>query len=335
MFADRGIISENYDAMAKFVRRLDETRYDFEGKVKYMYADWLSYQKFETCGNSFGNWKKWQDDAEARNYRRFLAACYWRDDARMMSEMAKALGRDGDAEYFAASSERALAHIRKTFLDDGLLPEYMRELQTACLFALHFGVVEGEARERTKADLLKSVRDHGDCLQTGFLGTSVLMDTLTEIGSADVAYTLLFQRKNPSWLYSVDQGATTIWERWNSYTKEEGFNPMSMNSFNHYAYGAVLAWIYKTAAGIAPDPENPGFRKITMAPVPDRRLGFVEAEYKSNAGLVKSAWRYEGDRWIWRFSVPEGATAAVKAPGDAEFAEYLPGTYEIVRSGVR
>ena len=233
--------------------------------------------------------------------------------------------------FRSASSERALAHIRKTFLDDGLLPEYMRELQTACLFALHFGVVEGEARERTKADLLKSIRDHGDCLQTGFLGTSVLMDTLTEIGSADVAYTLLFQRKNPSWLYSVDQGATTIWERWNSYTKEEGFNPMSMNSFNHYAYGAVLAWIYKTAAGIAPDPANPGFRKITMAPVPDRRLGFVEAEYKSNAGLVKSAWRYEGDRWIWRFSVPEGATAAVKAPGDAEFAEYLPGTYEIVR----
>ena len=157
------------------------------------------------------------------------------------------------------------------------------------------------------------------------------MDALSANGMSDVAYTLLLQRKNPSWLYSVDQGATTIWERWDSYTKERGFGPVAMNSFNHYAYGAVLAWIYKIAAGIASDPENPGFKTVVMAPVPDRRLGFVEAEYKSAAGVIKSDWRYEGDKWIWRFTVPEGATAKVKAPGDAEFSRYASGTYEIVR----
>jgi alpha-L-rhamnosidase len=142
---------------------------------------------------------------------------------------------------------------------------------------------------------------------------------------------LLFQRKNPSWLYSVDQGATTIWERWNSYRKDTGFGPVGMNSFNHYAYGAVLAWIYKTAAGIAADPSDPGFKTVIMAPVPDKRLGFVEAEYKSAAGLIKSAWRYEGEKWIWNFTVPEGSRAMVKAPGDDGFTEYKAGVYEIVR----
>ena len=132
-------------------------------------------------------------------------------------------------------------------------------MQTPALFALKSGLLEGDAKERTVVALRKNIADRGDCLQTGFLGTSIIMDTLTECGAADVAYTLLLQHKNPSWLYSVDQGATTVWERWNSYSKAEGFGPVAMNSFNHYAYGAVLAWMYKTAAGIAPDSSAPGF----------------------------------------------------------------------------
>ena len=332
MFADRQIIEENYDAMAKYVRKLDETKFDYEGKLGFIYADWLSYQKFETAGNSFGGWGKWGKDPDAMNYRRFLAACYWLDDARMLSEMAAAIGRADDAKWFAESSRRAREYIRGRFLEaDGLPLKPMRELQTANLFALHFNVVDADKRDAVKQCLLDSIKAHGDCLQTGFLGTSVLMDTLTEAGSADVAYTLLFQRKNPSWLYSVDQGATTIWERWNSYRKDTGFGPVGMNSFNHYAYGAVLAWIYKTAAGIAADPADPGFKTVIMAPVPDKRLGFVEAEYKSAAGLIKSAWRYEGEKWIWNFTVPDGSRAMVKAPGDNGFTEYKAGVYEIVR----
>jgi alpha-L-rhamnosidase len=231
-------------------------------------------------------------------------------------------------------ADMAMRYVRGDFVDpeDGMLIKPFRHLQGAAVFALKLKVLERpDAVERTKAALKANIASKDGCLSTGFLSTSVILDALSENGMVDTAYSLLMNHKFPGWLYTVDQGATTIWERWNSYTKKDGFGPVGMNSFNHYAYGAVLAWIYKTAAGIAPDPANPGFRKITMAPVPDRRLGFVEAEYKSNAGLVKSAWRYEGDRWIWRFSVPEGATAAVKAPGDAEFAEYLPGTYEIVR----
>ena len=155
------------------------------------------------------------------------------------------------------------------------------------------------------------------------------MNTLTENGLADIAWDLLFQHKNPSWLYSIDNGATTIWERWNSYTLEHGMGPKGMNSFNHYAYGSVCAWIWKTVAGIAADPAAPGFKHIVMAPVPDKRLGFVKAEYQSAAGLIKSAWRYEGDRWIWEFSIPEGATATVTLPGETEAKEYEAGSYRI------
>ena len=329
-FGDTAIVRDNWAAMARFVRRIDETKYDFEAKIPYIFADWLSYEKFETCGNAFGGWERWQHDADARSYRLFIAACYWLYDARLMAEMGRAIGKEAEADEFAQSAARALAYIRECFVEtDGLLLKPMRDLQTACVFALRHGIVEGRAREETKALLLRSIRQHGNCLQTGFLGTSFLMDALTMCGAADTAYTLLLQHRHPSWLYSVDQGATTVWERWNSYTKEKGFGPSGMNSFNHYAYGAVVAWLYRTAAGIAADSSAPGFRRIIMAPKPDRRLGWIKAEYKSAAGPVKSAWRYEGDEWVWEFSVPSGATARVTLPGETCSREYAAGDHLI------
>ena len=331
-FGDERLVRDNWKAMSKFVRRLDETKYDFEGKLRYIYADWLSYEKFESCGNKFGSWKKWKDDPDAIAYRRFLAACYWLYDARLMAEMGRAIGETGDAAWFDASAKRALEYIRGNFVEsDGLLLKPMRELQTACVFALKHGIVAGAARDATRDLLVKSIREHGGCLQTGFLGTSFIMDALTDSGAADVAYTLLLQHKCPSWLYSVDQDATTVWERWNSYTKADGFGPVGMNSFNHYAYGAVLAWMYRTVAGIAADSSAPGFRRVIMAPKPDRRIGYVKAEYKSAAGLVKSAWRYEGDEWVWEFTVPEGAVARVTLPGESLAKDYPAGTYTIRR----
>ena len=330
MFGDTEIVRENFEAMAKFVRRLDATQYDLEPKIGYNYADWLSYEKFESCGNQFGSWREWGKDPDAMNYRRYLAACYWLYDARLMAQMADAIGRGEDAAWFRASAARALAHIRGKFLErDGLLLKPFRELQTACVFALKHGIVEGAAKAATMDLLKKSIREHGDCLQTGFLGTSFLMDALSENGETALCYTLLLQRKNPSWLYSVDQGATTIWERWNSYTKKDGFGPSGMNSFNHYAYGQVLGWMYRNLGGIAADPAAPGFRRIVMKPLPDRRLGHVTCEYRSAAGLIRSAWRYEGDTWIWEFVIPEGATGVVTLPGEKTAKEYPAGAYRL------
>ena len=202
-------------------------------------------------------------------------------------------------------------------------------MQTPALFAMKNGLVEGQALENMKARLRANFAEHGNCLQTGFLGTSILMQVLTDYGMVDIAYELLLQRKNPSWIYSIDNGATTIWERWNSYTLESGMGPKGMNSFNHYAYGAVCAWIWQTVAGIASDPAAPGFKHIIMKPVPDKRLGHVTAEYASAAGTIKSAWHYEGDRCIWEFTVPEGATATVTLPGAKESKDYGAGSYTL------
>ena len=257
------------------------------------------------------------------------------------------------------SMERFMTHVAETKYDhnalrnengnyqwaDWLAREYIRRqfftpegkfktailntMQTPALFALKNNILEGEAKERMIARLRQNFKEHDNCLQTGFLGTSILMPTLTENGMSDIAYELLFQRRNPSWLYSVDNGATTIWERWNSYMTDKGMGPRGMNSFNHYAYGCVCEWLWETAAGIAADPSQPGFRRIIMRPVPDRRLGHLTAEYRSAAGLVKSSWKYEGDTWQWTFTVPEGATAYVTLPGETAGREYSPGTYTV------
>jgi len=252
-------------------------------------------------------------------------------DADMMRDMAQASGRD--AAKYQAMAETARDYIKSEFLtaDGRFKLDILNTMQTPALFALKNNLVEGAAKEDMIARLRQNFKDHDGCLQTGFLGTSILMPTLTENGMADVAYDLLFQRKNPSWLYSVDNGATTIWERWNSYMLDKGMGPSGMNSFNHYAYGCVCEWIWETAAGIAADPAQPGFKHIIMKPVPDKRLGSVDAAYQSAAGEIKSRWHYEGDTWTWEFTIPEGATASVTLPGETEAREYNAGTYTIVK----
>lgn len=317
-FGDLKIIHQNLAAMEKYVERCAETKYDFHAtrsqNAGYQYADWLSYERV--------------DGKNKVEYWNYLGACYWLWDARLMAEMLSAIGQSDD-KYVKMAAD-AKGYILERFLKDGIFKlEQLNNMQTPALFALHLGLVEGEHKERMIESLRKNFKAHGDCLQTGFLGTSILMETLTANGMADVAYTLLLQHKNPSWLYSVDQGATTVWERWNSYTKERGFGAVSMNSFNHYAYGAVLSWMYKTVAGIAADPKNPGFKNIIMAPLPDKRLGFVKARYKTPHGVVKSEWRYEGGEWIWSFTIPEGSTADVTLPGSSVSKRYKAGTYKI------
>ena len=345
MFGDVRIIRENFDAMERFLAMQDATQYKTPKSpnpkpgFEYcgQYADWLSFEDYEPCNRSA---YKWSDDGkknlgirpESILYWNYLAGCYWLWDAQMMAEMAQAIGRSADVEKYRAMAEKAMAYLRADYVDptDGMLLKPFRHLQGAALFALKFGVLtDAAAIEATKKALRQNFADHNGCLATGFLGTSILMDTLTANGMADIALDLLMNHKFPSWLYSVDQGATTIWERWNSYTKKDGFGPVGMNSFNHYAYGAVLAWVYRSVAGIAADPTRPGFRNIVMAPHPDRRLGHVTATYRSAAGLIKSAWRYEGAKWIWDFTIPEGATATVTLPGENNSAIYKAGTYHL------
>jgi alpha-L-rhamnosidase len=330
-FGDKTIVDECWDSMEKFMAHVNETKYDHkalsEENRNYNWNDWLSYEALES--SSRRAFVDAATRAQAEEYWCYLGACYWALDAGMMKDMAVSTGRD--AAKYEAMETRAKEYIRERFLnaDGTFCLETLNTMQTPALFALKLNLVEGQPKADMLARLRKNFEDHGNCLQTGFLGTSILMATLTENGMVDMAYELLFQRKNPSWLYSVDNGATTIWERWNSYMVDKGMGPNGMNSFNHYAYGAVCEWIWETAAGIAADPAQPGFQHIIMKPVPDKRLGHLKAEYKSAAGLIKSAWRYEGDTWVWEFTIPKGASAQVTLPGETESKEYTSGTYTV------
>ena len=332
-FGDKQIVDENWESMNLFMNHIYETKYNHEALVaengNYQWADWLSYEPLETCGGLHR--KDGKIMPEAIDYWNYLSASYWAIDANMMAEMAAATGRD--AAPYKKIAEEAKEYIKKTFLkaDGTFKTEILNTMQTPALFALKNNIVEGEVKANMIARLRENFKQHDNCLQTGFLGTSILMATLTENGMEDIAYELLFQRKNPSWLYSVDNGATTIWERWNSYMADKGMGPRGMNSFNHYAYGCVCEWIWETAAGIAADPTAPGFKHIIMKPVPDKRLGHLTAEYNSAAGVIKSAWKYEGDKWIWEFTIPEGAKATVTLPGETESKTYESGTYTVTK----
>ena len=332
-FGDKEIVAENWAAMEKFMAHVYETKYDHAAlrseNGNYNWADWVGYEPLESCsGRAF---ETPETRRQAEEYWSYLGACYWAIDAGMMRDMALSTGRD--AAKYQAMEDEAKDYIRTRFLrPDGTfkLP-ILNTMQTPALFALKNGLVDGKAKEAMLARLSKNFADHDNCLQTGFLGTSILMQTLTDNGLSDIAYELLFQRKNPSWLYSVDNGATTIWERWNSYMASEGMGPSGMNSFNHYAYGCVCQWLWETAAGIAADPMVPGFKHIVMKPVPDKRLGSLDASFQSAAGLIKSSWKYEGDTWTWTFTVPEGATATVTLPGETAAKDYEAGTWTVVK----
>ena len=330
-FGDVSIISENWEAMERFMRHINDTRYDHNALSQengnYQWADWLSYEPLESCGG--GAFKDGKPLPEAIDYWNFLCASYWAIDAGMMADMAQACGHT--PEPYRQMQRTALDYLRSQFINsDGTFKtDILNTMQTPALFALKNQLVEGQARLDMIARLRQNFAEHGNCLQTGFLGTSILMPTLSENGMTDIAYDLLFQRNNPSWFYSILNGATTIWERWNSYTAEHGMGPRGMNSFNHYAYGCVCQWLWENAAGIAADPSNPGFRHIIMRPLPDRRLGSLEASYPSAAGLIKSAWHYEGKRWYWQFTIPKGVTASVTLPGQTESREYPSGTHKI------
>ena len=333
-FGDVSILEESWESMERFIQHVDETRYDHNALAAenghFQWADWLSYEPLESF--SAAAWRgSWGGKLlpEAVVLWNFLSASYWAIDAQMMADMARATGRD--SKPYKEMTQRAKDYLRQQFLDANgtFKTPILNTMQTPALFVLRNNLLEGEAKENTIARLRENFAQHDNCLQTGFLGTSILMQTLTDNGMSDIAYELLFQRKNPSWLYSVDNGATTIWERWNSYMIEYGMGPRGMNSFNHYAYGCVCQWLWETAAGINADTQNPGFKHIILRPVPDKRLGSIDATYQSAAGEIKSEWHYDGDTWIWNFTIPEGATATVTIPGSNETKDYEAGSYTV------
>ena len=302
-YGDRTVLDAHWGAMTRYMDFIAAHR----GPDKQNYGDWQAFEH-----SIAGNGPALSSPVE---YRECFRGFFFVWDAQAMKEMAQDLGKADEAARYARLEAEARAEFKAKYIGpDGLMHERYRG-QTTDLFLLKLGLVDGAAAERVKGHLLADIHSHGDRLQTGFLGTMILMETLTDIGASDVAYTLLLQEKCPSWLFSVNAGATTVWERWDCYDPERGFQDPGMNSMNHYAYGAVYSWMMSAMAGIREDPSSPGMRHFVLAPVPDRRIGFVKAAYDAPCGRIESEWRWRGGKCSWRFRIPAGASATVRFRG--------------------
>ena len=294
MFGDVFVIRENWSSMQLYIDKYLASTNREGGEL--IWGDWLAYES--------------NDDT----IRRMLAIAFYAWDALMMAQMAKAIAHAEEALHYMEIYQTEKEHFISRYVkSDGTL---IRSEQSVCLYALYLDLLPNENSVNAVTNqLVTNIKNSKNRLQTGFLGTAILMPTLTKIGRSDIAYTLLLQHENPSWLYSVDQGATTVWERWNSYTIESGFGDVGMNSFNHYAYGTVASWMFEAIAGINYDTSQPGFKRIILAPSPDKRIE-ANASYDSPYGIItaKSTFNDNENTWIYECSLPSNTTAQIRIP---------------------
>ena len=258
--------------------------------------------------NDFGDWLSIGADTD----KELLATAYYAHDADLMARMARATGRDAEAAQYSALFEKIKAAFNAAYVGaDGKLKG---DTQTAYLLALHFDLLPGNLRPLAVGHLADDIKAKDDHLSTGFIGVGYLCPTLSDNGHNDLAYKLLLNETFPSWGYSIKRGATTIWERWDGYTGDKGFQDVGMNSFNHYSLGSVGEWMFGTVGGIQTDPAHPGFERILIAPQPGPGLTFANASYDSVRGRIVSNWKTEANATVYDITVPANTTAQISLP---------------------
>ena len=275
-------------------------------------------------GAHFGDWLAMdagEDSYKGATSEDMIGSAFFAHSAGLVIAAGEALGED--VEEYRILRSRVVAAFRETFMENGLPKEDILLggqnrgkglTQTGLTLILHFGLCEEKERQGLVDALVGLIRQAGDRMSTGFVGTPYLLHVLSDNGQTDLAYTLLMQEKSPSWLYSVNHGATTMWEHWNGIKEDGSFWSADMNSFNHYAYGAVFDWIFGVAAGIKPVAEKPGYQHFLLTPHPDKCLGWVDTSLDSVSGKLSSKWYYREDKVYYEFTVPQGATADLRLP---------------------
>jgi len=236
---------------------------------------------------------------------------YFAHSAQLLARAAAILGRADDASKY----DRLFHDITAAFNRNFVSPEgtIKGDTQTAYLLALQFDLLPQELRARVARRLAADVEQNGH-LTTGFVGVGLICPVLTQIGRSDLAWQLVLTDTYPSWLFSVRNGATSIWERWDGWTPEHGFQDPAMNSFNHYSLGSVGAWLYADAAGIQPDEDHPGYKRFWLRPQFTPRLAYVKATLDSPYGVISSHWRAEGDQLLYDVTIPPNTSAVLTLP---------------------
>ncbi len=293
-YNDPALLAENYNAMARWVDFADRENPDHR---------WIN-----RVGANYGDWLAVGEDTP----KDVISTAYFARSAQLVADAARILGHAAHAERYSALAAKVREAFVSHYVDaDGRVHG---DTQTGYALALVFDLLPGDLRPKAAAHLVANIRRRGTRLTTGFVGCPLLMYALSENGALDVAYELLQSEEYPSWLYPVKQGATTIWERWDGWTHDRGFQDPGMNSFNHYAFGAVGDWMYRNVAGIDAAPEEPGYGRIVLRPRPGGTLTWAEARYDSIRGTITSRWERDEHELRVAVSIPVSTEAVLHLP---------------------
>jgi alpha-L-rhamnosidase len=295
VYGDRRLLERHYPAMCRFIEfcRARST------------ADLLPPEKF----HCFGDWLSIKADTP----KDVICTAYFAHSAQLAARAAEALGKADDAAKHHAMFQKIKAAFNRAYV--GPEQRIKGHTQAVYVLALAFDLVEGEAAQAAAKHLVADIEARGGHLSTGFIGTKDLMLVLAKIGRNDVAYRLLHNETFPSWGFSIKHGATSIWERWDGWTPENGFQTPGMNSFAHYSFGAVYQWMVENIGGIRN--AAPAYERITIAPTPGGKLTWAKVGYRSVRGRIACEWRRDGDALSFRVTIPANATATVSLPARA------------------
>jgi alpha-L-rhamnosidase len=303
VYGDKKMLASQYPSMKKwveYIRNKAGSSYLWKGGSKY--GDWLFYHP--PVNN--------HPEPDGYTEPDFIATAYFAYSTSLLARAAKELGNSADEKTYTELYNK----IRDAFIHEYVTPAGRVGTcsQTSYILALKFGLLPEDLRGKAAGFLIGDIRSRSNHLSTGFLGTIYICHELTEMGFTNVAYDLLLQESYPSWLYPVKMGATTIWERWDGQKTDSTFQDEGMNSFNHYAYGAIGDWMYRVSAGI--EQMAPGYKKLILQPHPTKKLNYARATFESSYGTIVSGWERKDGKIIIRVSIPANTSATVMIPVD-------------------
>ncbi len=302
VFGDKQILENQYPSMKAYVEYIRKTAgSSYLWKGGSVFGDWLFYKSMR------------QTENDGYTNPDMIATMFYGYSAKLLAQAAAVLGKAEDEKLYNDVFEKVKNAFNKNYVTAA--GHIASESQTSYVLALNFDLLPKELRPVATQFLVDDIKGRENHLSTGFLGTPYLCHVLSENGRADVAYDLLLQESFPSWLYPVKMGATTIWERWDGQKTDSTFQDVGMNSFNHYAYGAIGDWMYRVVAGI--EIGKPGYKHILIQPQPDKRLTYAKASFESSYGKIASGWETKDGKTILKVSIPANTTATIKIPGEA------------------
>jgi alpha-L-rhamnosidase len=304
-YGDKELLRQHYSSMKRYIENIRKQNPNFLwiNDVGNQYGDWLNANTIiaEGYSNSRGEVPK-----------EVFATAFYANSVRLFSQIAAVLENEKDASEYRQLFDSIYKKFNDTYVDDNAMIK--GNTQSAYALALHFDLLPKEKQERAFQHLLTCIKEYDNRISTGFVTTLMMMKELTKRGRNDLAYALLESERFPSWIYSINQGATTIWERWDGYVKGRGFQDPGMNSFCHYSIGSVGEWMYRVLLGINPSEQHPGFKKFIIHPLPGGTITWAKGSYNSINGMIAVDWKKAGGVFSLEVEIPVNTTATVILP---------------------